>query len=85
MYVMAFTYISPYVRKYWSKRLWYNRPTSIRSKLRTLRWTPSRKRLPQCAIRDMNTIRPYRKLERTNYALRKTEAKNILKPKYAHL
>ena len=76
-------YISPYVRKYWSKRLWYNRPTTIRYKLRSMR--RPKKRMPACVVRDLNSIRPYRKLERTNYALRKTSAENILKPKYAHL
>ena len=85
MYVMAFTYISPYVRKYWSKRLWYDRPTSIRCKLRAM--SRPKKRLPAFIVKDQQWIkrRPYRKPERTNYALHKTSAENILKPKYAHL
>lgn len=54
-------YISPYVRKFWSKRLYYNRPTtSIRSKLRAVR-TQARKvnRRFSFLLRDLASANKY--------------------------
>lgn len=71
---MACIYTSPYVKKFWSKRLYYNRPiSSIRTKLRIIRgWSPKNKRMPSFVIRDikMSERKVFRHYSRINYANR---------------
>ena len=68
----AYKYSYPYVRPFWSKRLWQKRPTtSIRQKLRLRRF---QKRMPQWCIADLNRIRDFRaKPRRKTYAGRFTD------------
>lgn len=69
---MAYTYISSYIKKFWSKRLYYIRHTnSIRAKLRNIRgWSPKNKRMPSFVIRDikMSERKVFRHYSRINYA-----------------
>lgn len=59
-YVISFgRYLSPYVRKFWSKRLYYNRPTtSIRSKLRAARVRKVNRRF-SFLLRDLASANRY--------------------------